>query len=221
MATKAVIIDFDGTLLDSYAHGLEHLRRIAELNGLAITPDIRQKMVQKWGHTGIEFMQEIFCIDREFAKRLYLDWENLDIEDPIPLVAGARNTLTWLREQRYPVCVLTSRHRKTVMAILARERLQDYFARITAREDSNFSKPDGRAFVGILQTLARQKVPREECLFIGDTFVDIEAGRNAGIRTVVVETGPYREAHYKTHPVPEDHIIPSLKALPSWIGSAG
>ena len=217
---KAVILDFDGTLLDSYSYGFKHLGWIAERYGFSLTADIRQKMLETWGHTGIEFLQSLFGIDEAVARRMYLDWEALDTEDPIPLVSGAMTTLQWFREQTYTACVLTSRHRKTVMSILARERLHDYFARITAREDSNFTKPDRRAFIGILQTLARQKVCREECLFVGDTFIDIEAGRNVGINTVVVETGPYRHEHHKTHPVPEDHVIPSIANLPSWIQSA-
>lgn len=219
-AIQAIILDFDGTLLDSYSYGFKHLGWISERYGFSLTADVRQKMLETWGHTGIEFLQSLFGIDEGVARRMYLDWEALDTEDPIPLVDGAVATLQWFREQTYTVCMLTSRHRKTVMSILAREKLDNYFARITAREDSNFTKPDGRAFVGILQTLTRQKVCRDECLFVGDTFIDIEAGQNAGIRTVVVETGPYRHEHYKTHPVPEDHIIPSIARLPSWIQSA-
>lgn len=216
---QAVILDFDGTLLDSYSYGFKHLGWIAERHGFSLTPERRQKMLETWGHTGIEFLQELFGIDQDRAKKMYLEWEALDTEDPIPLVNGALATLQWFSEQTYTICMLTSRHRKTVMSILERERLHNYFARITAREDSNFTKPDKRAFVGILQTLTRQKVSREECLFVGDTFVDIEAGRNAEITTVVVETGPYRHEHHKTHPVPENHIIPSIAALPSWIQS--
>jgi pyrophosphatase PpaX len=216
----AIIVDFDGTLLDSYSYAFKHLGWIAERNDLIITPKVRQIMLDTWGLTGVEFLQNAFKIDLEYARHLYHEWEAMDIEDPIPLIGGARETLEWLREQRYMVCMLTSRHRTTVISILARERLQNYFARITAREDSAYSKPDGRAFTGIFQTLTRQKVLKEECLFVGDTFVDIEAGQNAGIKTVVVETGPYRHEHHKTHPVPEDYIIPSIKDLPAWIESA-
>lgn len=216
---EAIILDFDGTLLDSYSYGFKHLGWIAERHGFSLTPEMRQKMLETWGHTGIEFLQALFGIDKERARQMYLEWEALDIEDPIPLVGGSLGALQWFHEQSYTVCMLTSRHRNTVMSILAREKLQNYFARITAREDSNFVKPDKRAFVGILQTLARQNVSRTECLFVGDTFTDIEAGKNADIRTVVVETGPYRHEHYKTHLVPDDHVIPSIAELPSWIQS--
>ncbi|MCR4334034.1 MAG: HAD family hydrolase [Patescibacteria group bacterium] len=218
---QAIIVDFDGTILDSYQDAFKHLDWLAKRNGLSITPEIRQKMEETWGHTGIEFLQNAFGVERERAKRMYQEWEELDNENPIPLVKGVRETLGWFREQCLTVCILTSRHRESVMSILAREGLQNYFARITAREDSAYSKPDGRAFTGTLQMLTRQNVRREECLFVGDTFVDIEAGRNAGIRTVIVETGPYRNGHDKTHPVPENHVIPSIKDLPDWINSMG
>lgn len=217
-AIQAVIIDFDGTLLDSYAVGLRHLAETVKRNGLTITPEAEQQIHEQWGHSGIELFETVFGLDREKAQKMYLEWEQLDLDDPIPLVAGAHDTLTWLREQKCPVCMLTSRHRFTVMEILKRERLQNYFACITAREDSNFCKPDGRAFTRILQCLARQNILRKECLFVGDTHVDIEAGRNAELRTVVVETGPYRHGHDKTHPVEADRIIPSIAHLPAWSG---
>lgn len=214
---QAIIVDFDGTLLDSHSYGFKHLDWLAERNDLVITPGMRQKMEDTWGHTGVEFLQNAFSIERERAKYMYREWEEMDEEDPMPLIPGARETLLWFREQRFTVCMLTSRHRGSVMSILAREGLENYFARITAREDSAYSKPDKRAFTGILQMLTRQNVRREECLFVGDTFVDIEAGQNACIRTVIVETGPYRNGHDKTHPVPEDHVIASIKKLPAWI----
>lgn len=220
-AMKAVILDFDGTLLDSYPRALAQLGMLARRNGLLITEEVRRGMLERWGHTGVEFLQYIFDIDHERAKRVYQDWEAMDTEHPIPLVVGAQETLKWLHAQGYAACVLTSRHRATVIDILGREGLRHYFARITAREDSTFFKPDKRAFTGILQTLARQHVPREECIFVGDTLVDIEAGRNAGIETLVVETGPYRDGHDKTHPVPDTHVIPSIAELPAWIDSRG
>jgi HAD superfamily hydrolase (TIGR01549 family) len=218
---QAVIIDFDGTILDSYQCAFKHLGWVARQNGFAMTPAVRQKMVGAWGQTGIEFLQNAFDIGRECAERMYREWEAIDSRDPIPFIDGARETLDWLHGKGFTVCMLTSRCRTTVMPILARGKLQNHFARITAREDSSYCKPDGRAFTGILQTLARQKVSREECLFVGDTFVDIEAGRNAGIETLVVETGPYRGGHDKTHPMPKDHVIASIKDLPAWVDSRG
>jgi HAD superfamily hydrolase (TIGR01549 family) len=218
---QAVIVDFDGTILDSYQYALKHVGQVARQNGFSVTSAVQQRMRDTWGYSGIWFLQNAFGIDVECAKRMYREWEAVDETNPIPLINGARETLDWLHNQRFTVCMLTSRHKATVTSILAREHLQNYFARITAHEDSSYSKPDGRAFTGILQTLARQKVSRKECLFVGDTFVDIEAGRNAGIKTIVVETGPYRDGHDETHPVPDTHVIPSIKDLPAWIASMG
>ncbi len=217
MHYKAMIADFDGTLFDSFRHAFKHLGRLAERNNLDFSPAVQQKMLATWGQSGVEFLQNAFGIEQERARRLYLDWEEVDIVDPIPLIEGAHETLKWLHDRGYAVCMLTSRYRTRLMPILARERLQNYFARITAYEDSGYTKPDGRAFTGILQTLARQGVRREECLFVGDTYYDVEAGRSAGITTLVVETGPYRSEHHRGFSVPESHVIPSIRELPSWI----
>jgi N-acetyl-D-muramate 6-phosphate phosphatase len=214
---QAAVLDFDGTLLDSYKKGLERVENLVKKNGLIVTPEIRQKMLAAWGKSGVTFLSDLFGIDRERAERMYVEWEAMDVDDPIPFIEGSREALAWLRSEGFIICMLTSRRRMSVVPMLEAARLQDYFTHITAHEDCGYHKPDPRAFENILHMLASQDITKNECLFVGDTFVDIEAGRNVGIRTVVVETGPYRHEHYKTHPTPEDHVIPSIKHFPSWV----
>lgn len=217
---NAVILDFDGTLLDSYRLGLRQVEALAEQEGLAITPAIREALHRMWGQTGVTYLEEAFGITRDRAKDLFRKWQYMEILEAPEFVDGAQETLDWLREEGYLVCILTSRDRITVTKLLERAFLRGYFAHITAHEDTRFHKPDERAFDGILRELKRHGVPKKQCLFVGDTAVDIEAGRNAGVKTLVVETGPYRYGHHLTHPVPEEHIIGSILELPEWIGSA-
>ena len=216
---RAIVVDFDGTLLDSFTFSLKFLERLAEQNDLVFTPEIRKRIVHTWGEVGTKLLQDAFDINEERAKHMYLMWERTELGDQIPFIEGSHKALEWLYNNGFALCMLTSRRRETLIPLLERAQLQKFFMHITAHEDSDYHKPDPRAFADILKTLARWQVTEKECLFVGDTFVDMEAGKNAGIKTIVVETGPYRREHFRAHLVPENSIIASIKYLPAWIES--
>ncbi len=216
---EGLILDFDGTLLDSFRVGRAHISMLCARHGLTLTEDIWQSMLVHWGHAGIDFIQQSFDIPRGKARDMYIDWENCGIEESVPLIIGAKTALTWCKREKIPVSLLTSRHRESLMHILEREGLHtDCFLTITSGADSRYRKPEASAFNRILlEMMTHRGITKNRCLYVGDTAVDIEAGKNAGIRTVVVQTGPYPHAHHKTHPMPMDHVITSVAILPLWI----
>lgn len=68
---------------------------------------------------------------------------------------------------------------------------------------------------GLIDTAARElKVRRSNSWFIGDMTSDIEAGRSAGLRTVLVRTG-YAGSDGK-HPFRPDFITPDLSSAVAW-----
>ena len=76
-------------------------------------------------------------------------------------------------------------------------------------------KPDARVFACTIVKLKEFGITPEECLLIGDTYDDFNAGRNFGMQTVIVKTGPLG---FGTHPaIPEKDFIPSAAYLPQWI----
>lgn len=219
---RAVIFDLDGTLLAStHDFAFKRLEILAARHGLALTPTIRETMLKNWGHAGGAFLENAFGIDSRKATQMYHEWEEFDITDPPPFFDGTKETLAWLSARRMSACLLTSRLRRTTLPILEGAGLLAHFASVTSGDDSPYRKPDARAFDGALAALDTRGVGKSACLFVGDTFVDIEAGRNAGIRTVIVETGPYRHGHHLTHPMPDNHVIASVADLPAWLERVG
>lgn len=214
---KVIVLDFDGTILDSYRSALSRLELLAKQNNLIVTQEIREKMLRAWGQSGIAFLQNVFSIGRERAESMYQEWEKIDVERPIPIINGTHCTLNWLDAKGLLSCMVSSRHRQTLIPILWLRNLRSYFVHITAGDDTPpYHKPDPRVFAPLFKELGSRGIPKEECLFVGDTATDAEAGMNVGIQTVIVETGPYRENHTE-HRVPEDHVIASIKDLPEWL----
>ena len=87
---------------------------------------------------------------------------------------------------RYPVALVTTRGRKMATALLAAAGLGDVFTTFATREDTFYMKPNPAP----VQLAARLLgVAPERCLMVGDTTVDILAGKRAGAQTAGVLCG--------------------------------
>lgn len=101
------------------------------------------------------------------------------------LIDGVREMLNELAS-RYPLAVVTARPRRGTMGFLDHFRLTPYFKAIASGQTAPRTKP----FPDPIHWAARQiGVPPENCLMVGDTTVDIRAGRAAGAQTVGVLCG--------------------------------
>ncbi|HEY4486124.1 MAG TPA: HAD family phosphatase [Candidatus Paceibacterota bacterium] len=217
MLLKAVIMDFDGVILDSFREGLRRIKWIATTHDIPWDRSARRKLTELWGAPGIELLKKGLGVNEALALRMYTDWEKLDEADPIDLIPGARETLIWLRKNNFLKCLITSRHRESLLKILDADDLISEFEIITTKQDCPYHKPDPRVFVHCLDTLQTHGISKEHCIFIGDTPSDILAGKNAGIETLIVQTGPYLLKHAAEHPIDLGNILQSIDDLPMWV----
>ena len=101
------------------------------------------------------------------------------------LVPGVDAMLKQLH-RRYPMAVVSSRDEKGTMRFLEQYDLMKYFDAVITGLSATHTKPYPDP---ILLAAKRMNVPPENCLMIGDTTVDIRAGRAAGAQTVGVLCG--------------------------------
>lgn len=125
-------------------------------------------------------------------------WEWLNRRRPRPmkhfmLVPGVDAMLARLRG-RYPMAVVSARDDKSTRAFLDQFGLTGYFdpivTAITAAHTKPFPDP-------IYYAAEKMGVKPENCLMIGDTTVDIRAGKAAGAQTVGVLCGFGEEAELR------------------------
>ena len=104
---------------------------------------------------------------------------------PPLIVPGVREMLAAL-SQRYPLAIVSARGQRSTQIFLDCHELAPFFQVVVTGQTCEHTKPYPDP---ILYAAERMNVPPEQCLMIGDTTVDIRAGRAAGSQTVGVLCG--------------------------------
>lgn len=218
MRIKAVIFDFDGPINDSFREGLRRIKHLSAVHDVHFGRQERSKLTDLWGLPGVELLEQGLGVTKELADVMYKGWERMDLRDPVPLVVGAKEVLFWLRQNGFVSTLLTTRNKQNITEIFARLDLAREFGVISTRQDVLYRKPDPRAFEFTLRQLKTKfTIAKEDCIFIGDTIVDIEAGQKLGMESLVVQTGPYLMKHAAKLPIKVENILRSVDDLPEWL----
>jgi phosphoglycolate phosphatase len=105
--------------------------------------------------------------------------------ETMTLIPGVEATLRQLKAS-YRLALVTTRDRETVTRFLHRHGWEGLFDAIVTREDGRRLKPHPEP---VLLAAQRLGLAPQDCLMVGDTAVDIQAGGAAGARTVGVLCG--------------------------------
>jgi HAD superfamily hydrolase (TIGR01509 family) len=187
MKIKAVIFDLDGTLIEPYLN-FDKIR--AEI-GLA--PDAGPLL---------EEMEKMSSAQRKHAEEILYKYEQLAIEHSA-LNKGAAETLKWLRDQKIHIGVLTRNTRSNASAVAKKHELE--VDAIYDRHDGPV-KPDP---FGVKKLCKFFKVRPDQTLVVGDYLFDLQSGKAAGAKTVLIKTGTNAEEFGSF----ADYVIDSLDEI--------
>jgi len=112
---------------------------------------------------------------------------------PFTIIPGVFEMLESLYA-RYPLSIVSARGARTTQMFLEQFDLQPFFQCIATAQTCRHTKPFPDP---ILWAADRMGVPAEACLMIGDTTVDILAGKASGAQTVGVLCGFGEEAELR------------------------
>ena len=124
-------------------------------------------------------------------------WARHDHNKPrkFQIIPGVKDMLEQLSE-RYPLAVVSARDERTTRLFLEQFNLLPYFKCIAVAQTCRHTKPFPDP---VLWAAGQMGVPPENCLMVGDTTVDIRAGRAAGTQTVGVLCGFGEEPELRKH----------------------
>ncbi|WP_225799668.1 HAD-IA family hydrolase [Streptomyces sp. NK15101] len=181
LTARALLLDMDGTLVDSDAVVERCWRRWADRHGL----DAGEVLKVVHGRQGFATMA-VLLPDRPMAEnhadnRLMLAEETADLDGVVP-VPGAPAFLAAIAD--LPHALVTSADEALAQARMGAAALPVPETRITA-ESVGASKPDPEGF---LKGAAALGFTPADCVVFEDSEAGIQAGRAAGMR--VVGVGP-------------------------------
>ncbi len=99
---------------------------------------------------------------------------------PFQLMNGARELLDLVRAS-YPLTVVSARDDASTQRFLDQFDLGDFFVKVVTNQTCEYTKPYPHPVRCAAESMGLKP---EECVMIGDTTVDILAGKRAGAQTV-------------------------------------
>jgi len=209
---KAFIFDLDGTLIDSKTDLVHSVNSMLREIGRKELPT--ETIAGYVGHGAPQLIASTLGpdsskADRKAALSIFLDHygkHNLDATRPYP---GVEEGLAALAD--CPMAVLTNKPLKMTLQILEGLGLAKYFSAMYGGDSFDKKKPDPQGALSILKELWTQ--PRQAAM-IGDSDVDIQTARNAGMLAVAVT---YGFGNYDRRFNPADLYVDRLTELASLV----
>ena len=211
---KLLIFDLDGTLIDSkldLAHAVNATRAHMGM------PALEHQRVYSYVGNGAPVLirralgEEATELQVEEALEFFLEYYREHPLDFTRLYPGVRESLERLGQAGKQMAVLTNKPVRISRAILAGLGVQDFFFRIYGGNSFEFKKPHP---VGVEALMRETGVGRDATLMVGDSSVDVETARNAGIACCGVTYGFQPES--LADPAP-DRLVDRMEDLADWV----
>ena len=204
---RAVLFDWDGTLLNSYEADLRAY--LSMFHALGINWTERELAL----HYSPNWLRVYRAAELPRAKWIEADrlWTRAYKLEKPPLLAGARHIVRVLA-RKFNLGIVTSGNRPRVRRQLREFQLVNYFSACVCSEDASQRKPHPAPLQLALKRLRRAP---EHCVYVGDTAEDIEMARRAGVRAIGV-LGPFPTAARLRAAKPEV-LLNSVQELPQYL----
>lgn len=190
MAIRGVLFDNDGTLVDTYALILSSMRHATrEVLGRIIPDDV---LMAKVGQPLAVQMQD-FTDDPAVQDELlvvYRAHNKVEHDRTVRAFPGAEQALARLSEASIKLGVVTSKMHALAWRGLELTGLAPYLDCCIGADDCPIFKPEPQPVIAGAEALGLDPA---ECLYVGDSPFDLQAGRRAGCATVAVLWGMFPE----------------------------
>jgi HAD superfamily hydrolase (TIGR01509 family) len=191
---RAVLLDVDGTLVDSNE---SHARAWADVLRNHGWADITwQQILPLIGMGGDKLLPEITGIEIESPRGKALARERIEhfliyYAPSIAPFPKVRELFEALHAHGLMRVIATSADDKELNEMLDRAGVADLVSQETTSDDAERSKPDPDI---IHAALVRSGVHAREAIMIGDTPYDVAAAKRAGVQMIAVRSGGWGDA---------------------------
>ncbi|MQW93103.1 HAD-IA family hydrolase [Acinetobacter wanghuae] len=194
---KAVLFDLDGTLIDTAADFIRIIQHMCREEGReVVAADLIRTQVSEGARAMVKLVYPELDVDDPIFlahRQRFLDSYGADIAVDTDLFSGMYSLLEALEAQEIPWGIVTNKPRWLSEALLQALNLTARCAVLVCPEDVTKTKPDPEP----MYLAAKQiHLAAEDCIYVGDHPRDIDAGRAAGMYTILAAYG-YLPLQYK------------------------
>jgi len=222
---RAVLIDLDGTLMDTAPDLAEAANRMRADFGLPPLPPERVAQYVGKGADALVHRSLTDQIDGQVAPEQFgpartaflLHYHAVNGEASV-VFDGVPQALIGLRQRGWHLACVTNKPREFTLPLLQRAGLAPLLDAVVCGDEVEHRKPHPEI---VLRACSLLGVAPGETALIGDSVNDVLAGRAAGVRVVLVESG-YNEGEPIASLAGEgvDAIVPGLLDAARWLDQA-
>ncbi|MEJ1297329.1 MAG: phosphoglycolate phosphatase [Candidatus Sedimenticola sp. (ex Thyasira tokunagai)] len=220
---KLILIDLDGTLVDSVPDLAFSVNQMMEQIG---RPTYAESHVRNWVGNGVEKLAKRALMDDLDAEPssedfnqgypFFMDSYDKHNGERSALYPGVREGIDKLKAEGYIIGCVTNKAAQFTIPLLKALGIHDDFSIIISGDTLPKKKPDP---MPLLHAAKELNATPEESMMVGDSMHDVAAARAAGFQAVSVPYGynhgvDIREAN-------PDAVIDSLADLPELIAAQG
>jgi len=187
---KLVIFDLDGTLIDTIVDLAQSTNHALRTLGFPTHEESSykfrvgngiNKLFERALPEGEKTEANVLRVRKEFIP--YYNMHNTDLSRPYP---GMEELLAFLQQQGIQLAVASNKYQEATSKIIPYYFPDITFTAILGQREGCPIKPDAAIAEEIIRIAGVQKT---EVLYVGDSGVDMQTGRNAGVDTCGVTWG--------------------------------
>lgn len=209
-----LIFDLDGTLVDSKLDLAQAVN--ATRSHMGMSPLDNERVYSYVGNGAPVLIRRAMGpkateLDIEEALEFFLEYYREHPLDYTTLYPGVREALDRLRDAGKRMAVLTNKPAAISRTILNGLGVGGHFFQVYGGNSFDLKKPNP---IGVAALMRETGIPADRCLMIGDSSVDIQTARNAGIASCGMTYGFQPET--LADPAP-DRLLDHMEQLADWL----
>lgn len=183
MSIRAVFFDLDGTLVDSLEDLTDAVNHIRE--AFSHPPLTKDAVCLKVGKGARHLVQQVLPgssdDDINRALGLFLEHNRLHIADKSRLYTNVRELLLELAARDIRMAVISNKNEALCTLLLQTLGIRELLENITGGDTYGERKPSPLPLLNVAKKLG---INPNECVMVGDSINDMQAGEQAGIDSI-------------------------------------
>lgn len=184
---ELVVFDVDGTIIDSEKAYVSSLKRTLVEHGGRHAED--PELINSFGLKAYHTLEKFGIIDVEAAFACWMTYFLKETTKAL-IYPGILALLERTKKAGLATAIATSRMRDETEEALKQLELRGYFDTLVCADDVKNPKPDPECLSVLMD---RYQTKAERTLYLGDTSIDAECAKRAGVHFILAAWGSRRQ----------------------------